>query len=91
MKKKTATAQNPTTKTDEPQLSPELQEIAHTRAQVLRILDIHAETLARLERKGLGPPRAILPGRVVIYFKDSFHEWLRNREQQPPKRRRVHA
>jgi hypothetical protein len=77
--------------TEEP-LSPELAELAYTRAQILRILgNVHPDTLDRWKRRGIGPPQTVLPGRVVVFFKDSFHEWLRNREPKPKARRAAHA
>ena len=38
---------------------------------------ISKKTLERLEQRGEGPPRTVLPGRIVVYRKDDFHEWLR--------------
>lgn len=87
-KNKEAPAPATAPETEEP-LSPELAAIAYTPQQILRILgDIHEDTLERWKRKGIAPPRTVLPGRRIVFFKDSFHEWLKNREQQPKATRR---
>jgi hypothetical protein len=68
--------------TEEP-LSPELQQLAYTCPEILKILDIHYDTLQRWRKRGIAPPRTLLPGRKVIFFKDSFVQWMRDREQKP--------
>jgi hypothetical protein len=84
--RKPTTAEKPT-ETEEP-LSPELAAVCWTPQDVLRILgNIHPDTLDRWKRRGIGPPRTVLPGRRIVFFKDTFNEWLRNREQQPKSRR----
>jgi predicted site-specific integrase-resolvase len=70
-------------KTDEEPLSPELQQIAYSCPEILKILGIHYDTLQRWRKRGIAPPHTTLPGRKVIFFKDSFVQWMRNREQQP--------
>jgi hypothetical protein len=37
---------------------------------------ISKKTLERLEQRGEGPPRTVLPGRIVVYRKSLFHQWL---------------
>jgi hypothetical protein len=86
--KRRTTAPKPTeTETGEP-LSPELAELCYTPQRILRILNgIHPDTLERWKRRGIGPPRSVLPGRRIVYFKDTFQQWLRNREPTPKVRR----
>jgi predicted DNA-binding transcriptional regulator AlpA len=74
---------------EEEPLSPELAAVAYRRSEVLHILgNIHSDTLDRWRRKGIAPPQTTLPGRQVVFFKDSFHQWLRNRESKPKAARR---
>jgi len=50
---------------------------------------ISKKTLERLEQRGEGPPKTVLPGRIVCYRKTAFHEWLRTFEKTPrPVRKR---
>jgi len=70
--------------TDEPdELSAELRELVYSRPDMLRILDVHADTLDRWDRRGCAPPKVVLPGRQIVYFKDAFVKWMRDRQQQP--------
>jgi hypothetical protein len=48
---------------------------------------VSRKTLERLEARGEGPPRTVLPGRFVVYRKDSFHEWLQTFEASRHARR----
>ncbi len=78
----------PKKKTDETQpeapLSPELAAIYFTRAELLRVLgNVHSDTLARWQKRGIGPPQTVLPGRQIVFSKTSFFQWTREREQQP--------
>jgi hypothetical protein len=70
-----------------------LASLYYTRGEVLQLLDgISDKTLERLEQKGKGPPKSLLPGRRVRYRKTSFHQWLEAFEQAPrPARRRRRA
>lgn len=57
-----------------------------------RELGIRPRTLARLEQRGLAPPRTVI-ARRILYRKAGVAEWLRSREQQgtllPRKHRRT--
>ena len=73
----------------EPELSPELAQIYFTRSDVLRVLgNVHGDTLDRWRRRGQAPPQTVLPGRRVVFAKESFYEWMKNREQKPVRQRR---
>jgi hypothetical protein len=73
----------------------EVSSLFFTRQDVLAALaslsgkrSISRKTLERLEQRGEGPPKTVLPGRLVVYRKDSFHEWLRGFERTPHRARR---
>ena|ERR1035438_3027487 len=67
----------------EPELAPEFAAIYFRRVDVLRILNVHSDTLDRWRRRGDAPPSTTLPGRQVVFAKKSFFAWAENREQQP--------
>jgi hypothetical protein len=47
-------------------------------------LGIHQRTLARWYSLRIGPPRTTV-GRKPLYRRSAVEQWLRNREQEPPK------
>jgi len=56
-----------------------------TLESVLKVFGRHPRTWARLEARGEGPPRTLV-GKLVIYRRDAFIEWLRAREERTPGR-----
>jgi hypothetical protein len=47
-------------------------------------LGVDTRTLARWHNLGIGPPQTKI-GRKPLYWRPSTKEWLRNREQKPPR------
>lgn len=70
-------------------LSPELAAHFYTRPEIIDILKVHADTLARWRARGIAPPQTVLPGRRIVFSKSSFQQWLQEREQPTRKARRT--
>jgi predicted DNA-binding transcriptional regulator AlpA len=51
-----------------------------TRAQLVAVIGVSADTLARLEREQCGPPRVLLSKRRVGYPISGVRAWLKQKE-----------
>ena len=51
-----------------------------TLPEVVKAFGKHERSWYRLEEKGEGPPRTVV-GKVILYRREAFMEWLRSREE----------